>query len=162
MGAHLDPLAEDRDQLAIKFTCRRHFEVAVVNRIDQQALDRLARSNGWPVLAACQHGLQRVQPQFALLLLDPVALHALRRKNRPHFQFEECCLLRGKRILARRSQGRNPIDRSSDDNQTDPGGPSHGIVLAFLVFRWCVDTAPLWRLQATILPSFRGQIFSWR
>ena len=73
-------------------------EVAVVDRVDQQALPRLARHDRRPGAAAGQDRGARVEAEVPLLLLGAVALLAAADEQRSHLALEE---LQGRRVRRR-------------------------------------------------------------
>ena len=89
-GAHLDPSGECGDLGGFELRLRRHLdEVAVVHRVDDEALARLARHDGRPIAPAFEHARARVEPQVALGLLRAVALLAAPDEEGADFLLEE-------------------------------------------------------------------------
>ena len=101
---------------------RRHLErlVRVLDRLDQQAVLRVAGHDRRPALAALEHRLARVEPQPAAGLLRPVALDARAGQHRPHLQLEEALRLVGRTV--RRGRERRP--RPAESRREPPTAAS--------------------------------------
>ena len=104
--AAADPFDERGDLVGRQLRLGGHLiGLAVANRVDQQALVRLARHDGRRRVAPLEHCGPRVEPQVALLFGLAVALVAAGGQQRPHLLFEELHVGRVARI------GRSARDR---------------------------------------------------
>ena len=62
----------------------------MIDRVDQDAAFRVARHDGWPVtFASAEQSGERVESQFAFLLIFTVALVAVFREYRANSIFEK-------------------------------------------------------------------------
>ena len=82
---HLNPALERIDFLRRQLDVRRHLQIAqATDGKNQSAVENTARNDGGPPVTACEHSLERVDSQSALLGMRPVAFEATRNQNGPH------------------------------------------------------------------------------
>ena len=133
-GPHLDPTRQRGDLAVRQLRFRRHLvEVAVVDRVDQQAL----RGDSWhdrrSALAAGHDRGPRIEPEVALGLLRPVARLTTLDQDRPDLVLEE---REGRRVGRRlrgggRGRGNGPLqgDQARQREEDTTHRPSdHGRV----------------------------------
>src|SRR5947209_10361960 len=76
-GAGLDPRLEVLDHAPGQLTLGRHLQLVVAQRLEQQALARVARHDRRPALAPLADAVARIQQQAALDLLRPGRMAAV-------------------------------------------------------------------------------------
>ena len=98
-----NPLGEISDNRAGQLLLGRHFPFILMPHCDDhQAFIRFADDNGWPLGAALEDGLTRVELEFALYFPCTlgVALVALCRQHGANFFLEEIYLCLGRLTLS--------------------------------------------------------------
>ena len=121
-GTHLHPLLERGNFRIGKLSLGRHFHFLVADRLDQQALVRIARDDRRTVVAAHLPALLAVQHQPALNRFGVfrMALVAMLHQQRADFRLEELQMLAGQLL-----SGENCGRKQSGDKQGKTGGSRH-------------------------------------
>ena len=121
--ATADPLDEDVDVLGLQFgPAVRHLRRAgdLLDRLNQQAVVRLARDDRGTRLSAREHVLARVEPEAALLVRG-VTVETIRRENRANPGFKELGRLR-RRGRSRRLTRSDRRRQNDDEPECRDGG----------------------------------------